>query len=634
MTANALLAELNPQQQVAAAATRGPVCILAGAGTGKTTTITHRIAHQVASGAFEPSQILAVTFTDKAAGELRGRLARLGVEGVPARTFHAAALAQLRGLSDDPPEHLMSSKAPLLRQIGNRLPGAYRYRPAGDLATEIEWAKNRLISPSGYSDAVAERKPLPLPVDLMQRVYREYEQRKNDQGMLDFEDLLGRTIELFTHDQQATQRFQARYRAFTVDEFQDVNLLQQTLLDLWLGERDELCVVGDDYQSIYGFTGASPRYLLAMPERFRHATVVKLEQNYRSSPQVLALANRLAPKLGGVAKTLEPTQPEGPEPETRPWVDADDEARGLVAWIRGCTAAAVPLEEIAILYRRNASSEDYEEALTEAGIPYRVRGSAFLARQAARRLVRVLEREPQADARTAVEQAALAEGWLETTPDDLGDQEATRQADLSRLVGLARGLEGEECSVAAFLSDIRARFAEKNEAGGVQLLTLHRAKGLEFDAVAIVRVEEGELPIRQAKSEEAMSDERRLLYVGLTRARRHLLVSWLAAKKPSRFLGELGVTASRSRSRAAGKRREPAADVPAPILVALKEWRLKRCRADGVPAYVVFHDATLEEIARTGPSTRAELAAISGVGPTKLDRYAEDVLLALSSAAA
>ena len=468
----------------------------------------------------------------------------------------------------------------------------------------------------------------------MQRVYREYEQHKHDQGKLDFEDLLGRAIDLFTHDARATERFRTRYRAFTVDEFQDVNLLQQTLLDLWLGERDDVCVVGDDYQSIYGFTGASPRYLLAMPERFSHATVVKLEQNYRSSPQVLGLANRLAPKLGGVTKVLEPTQADGPEPDTRPWVDSDDEARGLVEWVRACTAAGVPLEEIAILYRRNASSEDYEEALTRAGIPYRVRGSAFLARQAARRMIRVLEQDPQADARLAVEQAAAADGWVEPIPDDLGDQEATRQADLSRLVGLARNLEGDDLTVAAFLSDLRARFAEESAAGGVQLLTLHRAKGLEFDAVAIVRVEEGELPIRQAKSDEATADERRLLYVGLTRARRHLLVSWLAAKKPSRFLRELGVTTSRSRPRSAGKRREPAADVPAPILASLKKWRLERSRADGVPAYVVFHDATLEEIARSGPRTRAELASISGVGPAKLDRYADDVLEALSVAPA
>ena len=613
------------------AAVRGPVCILAGAGTGKTTTITHRIAHQVATGTFQPHQILAVTFTDKAAGELRARLGRLGVDGVPARTFHAAALAQLRGLSGEPPDRLMGSKAPLLRKIGNRLPGAYRFRPAGDLATEVEWAKNRRITPQGYLGSLAGHEP-PVPADLMQRVYAEYEHRKTEQGVLDFEDLLERTIQLFMQSPSAAERFRERYRAFTVDEFQDVNLLQQTLLDLWLGGRDDLCVVGDDYQSIYGFTGASPRYLLAVPDRYPNATVVKLEQNYRSSPQVLTLANKLAPKLGGVAKTLEPTRPDGPEPALRPWVDADDEARGLVEWIRACRDADVPYEEIAILYRRNASSEDYEEALTDAQIPYRVRGSAFLSRQAARRMLRVLERDPQLDAAEATEAAARADGWLEQVPDDLGDQEATRQADLTRLVQLARGLEGEDRSAAAFLRDLRARFAEESEQGGVQLLTLHRAKGLEFDAVAIVRVEQGELPIRQAKSDEAVDDERRLLYVGLTRARRHLLVSWHAQRKPSRFLAELGVAASRAKTRSKGARRVPASDVPEPILGALKEWRLERSRADGVPAYVVFHDATLEEIARSGPVSRAELAAISGVGPSKLERYADDVLAALAGA--
>ena len=615
--------------------TRGPVCILAGAGTGKTTTITHRIAAQVESGEFQPSQILAVTFTDKAAGELRRRLSQLGVSGVPARTFHAAALAQLHGLSPDPPERLMSSKAPLLRQIGNGLPGAYRYRPAGDLATEIEWAKNRRIPPEDYCEAVGDRQP-PLPLDLMERVYREYERRKRDAGELDFEDLLDRAIQLFTHDPSARERFHTRYRSFTVDEFQDVNLLQQTLLDLWLGERDDLCVVGDDYQSIYGFTGASPRYLLAMRERFPTATLIKLEQNYRSSPQVLDLANRLAPRLGGVAKTLAPTRADGPEPELRPWVDADDEASGLVGWVRERADEGLPLEEVAILYRRNASSDDYEQALTEAGIPYRVRGSAFLARQAARRLLKVLERDPEADAPAAVEHAAKGDGWLEDAPDDLGDQEATRQADLSRLVELARGFAGPDRSVAAFVADLRARFAEESEFGGVQLLTLHRAKGLEFDAVAIVRVEEGELPIRQAKSDGAIDEERRLLYVGLTRARRHLLVSWLARKKRSRFLKELGVGTSRRRvarngaSRAAGAAAVAALDASDPVLGALKKWRLERSRADGVPAYVVFHDKTLEEIARTGPCSRAELASISGVGPAKLDRYADDVLDALS----
>ncbi|HEV8463264.1 MAG TPA: ATP-dependent helicase, partial [Gaiellaceae bacterium] len=254
---------LNPEQRRAAEAVRGPVCILAGAGSGKTTTITRRIAQQVAVGAFAPQQIMAVTFTDKAAGELKGRLAALGVSGVRASTFHAAALRQLRHFAPDAVGKILPSKALMLRQIANALPAPFKFRPAGDLATEIEWAKNRRVTPRDYGD----REP-PIPVDLMQRVYRQYEDRKQSEGLTDFEDLLELAIRLFEENAEARETFRAQYLAFTVDEVQDVNLLQQTLLDLWLGERDDLCCVGDDYQSIYGFTGASPDYLLAMPHRF------------------------------------------------------------------------------------------------------------------------------------------------------------------------------------------------------------------------------------------------------------------------------------------------------------------------------------------------------------------------------
>ena len=293
--------------------TRGPLCILAGAGTGKTTTITRRIAWQVASGAFPPQQIVAVTFTDKAAGELRARLRALGVDGVRASTFHSAALALLRHFEGDP-GRILASKAILLRRIGNGLPGAYRFRPAGDLATEIEWAKNRRLTPETYRDGLGDHEP-PIPADLMLRVFREYERRKAAGGLLDFEDLLERdgaaARGATTHARAAVHE---RWRAFTVDEYQDVNLLQQSLLDLWLGERDELCAVGDDYQAIYGFTGASAEWLLALPRRFPHARVVRLERNYRSTPQVIELANRLVPRLGGSAKTLAPTLADGPEP--------------------------------------------------------------------------------------------------------------------------------------------------------------------------------------------------------------------------------------------------------------------------------------------------------------------------------
>jgi DNA helicase-2/ATP-dependent DNA helicase PcrA len=298
-----IFADLNPEQRRAVEAVRGPVCILAGAGSGKTTTITRRIANQVASGAFPPSAILAVTFTDKAATEMRGRLEALGSTGVRASTFHSAALSQLRYFRGQDPGRILASKALMLRHIGNTLPRPYRFRPAGDLATEIEWAKNRRLTPADYPRALDGHEP-PIPRDLMTRVFREYERRKTEGGSVDFEDLLELAFRLFDDDPSALAEVRDRYQAFTVDEYQDVNLLQQTLLDRWLGDGDELCAVGDDYQSIYAFTGATPEYLLRMPRRFQHAAVVRLEANYRSSPEVLALANRLVPRLGGAEKVL------------------------------------------------------------------------------------------------------------------------------------------------------------------------------------------------------------------------------------------------------------------------------------------------------------------------------------------
>jgi DNA helicase II / ATP-dependent DNA helicase PcrA len=362
-----VLAGLNPEQRRAAEAVRGPVCILAGAGSGKTTTITHRIAHQVGTEAFRPGEILAVTFTDKAAGELRARLERLGAPGVTARTFHAAALAQLHRFAPERVGKLVPSKALPLRHLVRSLPGAYRFRPLADVATEIEWAKNRRIPPERYRSELGDHEP-PLPPDLMHRIYVRYEAGKRAKGFVDFEDLLELAIRTYEEDDQALALFRERYRAFTVDEYQDVNLLQQTLLDLWLGARDDLCVVGDDYQSIYAFTGASPEHLLGMPSRFPNATVVRLEANYRSTPQVLELANRLVPRLGGAEKTLRPTRPDGPEPEL---VQASDEGAFVVERIRELD---VQREEIAVLCRTNAR-------LTTSRAHWRPRGSRIKGRR-------------------------------------------------------------------------------------------------------------------------------------------------------------------------------------------------------------------------------------------------------------
>jgi len=602
---------LNSEQQRAVDAVGGPVCILAGAGSGKTTTITHRVANQVESRAFRADEILAVSFTDKAAGEMRGRLDELGVPGVRCSTFHSAALGQLRFFAAEPPKRILASKALPLRHIGNSLPRPYRFRPAADLATEIEWAKNRRIAPDDYQSTLQgpldDHEP-PIPPDLMLRVYREYERRKADQGWVDFEDLLELTIRLFDADPGALDQVRDRYRAFTVDEYQDVNLLQQTLLDRWLGDRDELCAVGDDYQSIYAFTGASPEHLLAMPRRFPHATVVRLEENYRSTPEVLSFANRLVPKLGGAEKVLRATRPGGPEPVASSFAEPVLEAAFLVERIRELRAAGTPYEELAILFRTNARSADYEEALHDADIPSQ--GAALLSRDAARQLLKALRGRPLSDVR----RIARDQGLLDTIPDRLGEREVTRQNDLARLVKLAEAFEG---NTDEFVADLEERFGSR--AGrGVHLLTYHRAKGLEFEAVFLPRLEERELPSKLSKTPAALDEERRLLYVGLTRAKRHLTVTW--SGKPSRFLAELDLRAP------APKPVEP----DDPVYESLKEWRLKTARAEEKPAYVIFHNSTLAEIVRRSPRTREELAAVPGVGPAKLERYGDAVLAALS----
>jgi DNA helicase-2/ATP-dependent DNA helicase PcrA len=623
---DAIFSGLNDEQRCAVEAVRGPVCILAGAGSGKTTTITRRIAWQVESGAFRPGEILAVTFTDKAAGEMRSRLAALGVRGVAARTFHSAALAQLHYFRPDE-RRVLPSKVLHLRRIADSLPGAYRFRPAADLATEVEWAKNRRLVPATYRRSLDGHEP-PIPADLMERVFREYEQRKEKLGLVDFEDLLEGAVRLFDEDEAARAAFRERYQAFTVDEYQDVNLLQQELLERWTGDRDELCVVGDDYQAIYGFTGATPRHLLEMPQRFPRALVLRLEENYRSTPEILALANRLVPRLGGSDKILRATGPGGATPGLSLFAEREEEVAAVVGRIRQLALEGVAYEEIAVLYRTNARSEEFEEALGAARIPHQVRGGSFLEREAARRVLAELGSSLSADVAGAVRAAARRQGLVAGPAKGLGEYETTRQEDLARLVQLAEGFDEGAGTVADFVADLRARFAAGTEERGVHLLTYHRAKGLEFEAVFLPLLEDRELPARQARGEAAIAEERRLLYVGITRAKRHLFLSRAGKGKPSRFLAELELRPARSGGEA--PRLAPGAD-PDPVFDLLRRWRRERAQAEGIPAFVVFHDRTLAEIARLRPGSAGELAEVTGVGPAKLERYGEEVLRALAS---
>jgi DNA helicase-2/ATP-dependent DNA helicase PcrA len=638
-TPAAILEGLNDAQREAAMAVRGPVAILAGAGTGKTTTITRRIAYQVATGTFPAERILAVTFTEKAARELKERLATLGVSGVEARTFHAAALSQLGRLwerhTGSPLPEVLPSKAPLIASLAGSLPMPHRFMPRSELAGEIEWAKNRMIPWRRYLSEVERLGHTPpVPAELMAGVFEGYERRKERARRIDFEDMLGMSVLLYQEYPEAAAQVRATYHAFTVDEYQDVNPVQQALLEAWLGHRSELCVVGDDYQTIYSFTGASPEYLLGFPQRYPGATIVRLEENYRSTPQVLAVANGLSPQLGGFEKLLRATKPDGPNPTGRALPDADAEVAFVVGEVRRLHDDGIPWEEIAILYRINARSEAYEETFAAEGIPYQVRDGAFLRRPGPRSVLAALRRPGSIDALVAVETATYAVGYdPNADPDDA--EEVTRQADLGRLRVLAAEYVAvhPDGDVAGFVTELSARFSTERSGRGVNLLTYHRAKGLEFDAVFLPRLLDRELPFRSQKSTADPEEERRLFYVGITRARTHLYLSWPrdARAEPSTFLRELGIVAARAPAPAPAARREggPAVGTvggDGPLFDRLREWRRRRAAADGVPAYVVFHDKTLAEIAERKPGDRADLAGVPGVGAAKLDRYADEIL--------
>jgi DNA helicase-2/ATP-dependent DNA helicase PcrA len=657
--------DLNPAQREAVSVTAGPLCILAGAGTGKTRVISRRVAYAIATGAVHPGHVLVVTFTDKAANEMRERLAALGFPGVQAQTFHAAAFRQLRyfwsRLSDSRLPEVLDSKAPLLGPIQRSLPGGYKFTAVKDLADELEWAKARRLDPSSYQATVeAMGRTPPIPGDLFAGVFRRYERAKERAGRIDFEDMLVRMLEGFERRQDVAEEFRGQYRWFSVDEYQDTNPLQQALLEAWLGERRDLAVVGDEDQTIYTFTGATSEYLTGFVRRFPEARLVRLEENYRSSPEVLALANRLlaaTPGRGpGGGKRLVATRPPGPEPTVVAFENAEREVRAVVAEVGRLARAGVDLDEVAVLHRTNAQIPPFEEALAAAGIRYQVRGELFFRRTEVLRAIGVLRsRTARAAGGGLVD--ALEAIWFERfgfrrdeEPD--GEEARQRHASLVTLLGIAERLDGSQADavtgMALFLEEVGRRAAQEAEGtgGGVNLLTYHRAKGLEFDAVLLPAIEEGVLPIRQASTPAEVAEERRLLYVGLTRARVHLWLSWAARRagpsgreqprKPSRFLDDLvppGAGRVRPRAVATGMTRVGRASVRAdgPLAEQLRAWRRKRAEADGVPAYVVFNDRTLAALSERQPRSRGELLAVEGIGPSKLDRYGDELLALLSS---
>ncbi|MEV6629463.1 ATP-dependent DNA helicase UvrD2 [Actinoplanes sp. NPDC051470] len=691
MTAERVLAGLDPDQRKAVTAPAGPVCILAGAGTGKTRAITHRIAYRTTTGEISGRHVLAVTFTARAAAEMRARLTGLGAAGVQARTFHSAALRQVRYFAPRLLEgrampELLESKARLVALAAARVNVRADRTGARDLASEIEWAKSSLVEPGEYAVAAAKalREP-PYDPAKVADVFSAYEDIKRRQGVIDFEDMLRAAVWGIEEHSDVAEQIRAQYRHFVVDEYQDVNPLQQRLLDTWLGGRDDLTVVGDASQTIYSFTGATSAYLIDFPRQRRDAVVVRLVRDYRSTPQVVGLANAVIKQARGSEAKLRlelvGQRPPGAEPELKIFPDEPGEAVAVARRCKELIGTGTPASEIAVLFRTNAQSETYEKALAEAEVPYVVRGAErFFERAEVRQAMVALRSATRSTPGEtplvlAVVEGLSALGWARDQPPAGGAAREQWEA-LAALVALAEDFAkapaiqqvGEavaiqrDPSLTDFVAEL-ARRAEQQHAPtveGVTLASLHSAKGLEWDAVFLVGLSDGTLPTTYAKTNEQVEEERRLLYVGVTRARQWLWLSYGQtrsgggrARRPCRFLPQLerrgsggperagvssvsrkpdrrskvstcricGATLLAGADRKLGRCPTCPSDIDQDLYDRLTEWRTRMASELQVPKYVVFTDATIVALAERKPSTPPELLAIAGIGPRKLGQY-------------
>lgn len=654
---DALLDALDPDQRAVARQVTGPLAVLAGAGTGKTRAITYRIAYGTAIGAYAPDSVLAVTFTRRAAYEMRHRLAELGVPRAQARTFHSAALRQLQHfwptVVGGPLPQILSHKASLVSSAAACLGIAADKTIVRDLAAEIEWAKVSMVDSEHYVERVRAGHEVPagLSADDMARLLDVYEDAKAERGVIDFEDVLVMTCGMLQERSDVAAKVRSQYRHFVVDEFQDVSLLQRRLLDLWLGDRHDVCVVGDVAQTIYSFAGADPKHLVDFPRTHRGARVLELARDYRSTPQIVAVANRLmraaGPSSGAVR--LQSQRPSGRAVSFTTYVSDRAEAEGVADRIGTLIAGGVPAHSIAVLFRTNGQSQIFEEVLGERRIPVALSGALpFFQREDVRNAIRVLVTAAKFDdsgtgplgRRVAAQLEAV--GWSEEAPTGGAAQE--RWSNLRAIVSWAE--DSKAVDLAGFVAELeeRAQYQVEPDKQGVELATLHAAKGLEWDAVFLIGAAEGLLPISYAKTPAAREEERRLLYVGITRAKDLLEISWSksrgtggrASRQRSKLLDGLWPQAEggrRAPSHARSSSKEAARDFAerAPgeaiaLYESLKEWRTALAKAAGRPPYAVFTDQTLRDLALARPASYGDLLRVKGIGQVKAQMFGEDVL--------
>ena len=546
-----ILAALDNDQRAVALATRGPVCVIAGAGTGKTRAITHRIAYAAAIGTMDPQKVLALTFTAKAAGEMRARLRTLGVPTVAARTIHSAALKQLLffwptvfgGRTPD----LMTTKTGFLTEAINRAGLSDSLRATNrelmrDIASEIEWAKVSQVSPVNYVDQVGRRsqKPRVLPEQMVQ-IYTAYESIKKQELAIDFEDVLLLCAAMLEEEREVRERVQDQYRYFTIDEYQDISPIQQRLINAWLGTRQDICVVGDPAQTIYSFAGATPIFLNSFTQRFPEAEVIRLTTGYRSTPEITFAANALL-RAGTMGQELVAFNGHGSKPMVTGYADESSEIRGVMAEITQLMSTGTAPQEIAILARTNAQLKGAEKAMLAANIPYQVRNTE-----------RFFERREIRDFLKQVRQASVipaeGSGWIDELRS-LAQPYLTGEAidGIAALLHLARELESDENfspkTLRGYLREVEDRVQQNNPPTMpvVTLATLHAAKGLEWERVFLIGASDGQLPLANSSGDVALDEERRLFYVGITRAKADLHISYRGA--PSQFLRESGLLAS------------------------------------------------------------------------------------------